>query len=215
MRGNDISMIFQEPMTSLNPVLTIGDQISEPLVQHQGVSRRNALREAVQMLRLVHIPEPERRVREYPHQLSGGMRQRVMIAMHELQEKLDTAVLLITHDMGVIAEHAERVVVMYAGRKVEEAPVLELFARPTHPYTRGLLASIPRLGSSTKSERPRLSEIEGIVPSLFNLPEGCSFAPRCPHATEQCRQAVPLLESIGPGHSVACWHRDGATGSGL
>lgn len=244
VRGNDISMIFQEPMTSLNPVLTIGDQISEPLIQHQGVSRREAVQEAVKMLRLVHIPEPERRIREYPHQLSGGMRQRVMIAMalscnpkvliadepttaldvtiqaqilelmRELQEKLDTAVLLITHDMGVIAEHAERVVVMYAGRKVEEAPVAELFARPTHPYTRGLLASIPRLGSSAQAKRERLSEIDGIVPSLFNLREGCSFAPRCLHSTQQCEQSFPPLESIGPGHTVACWHRDSTTGGG-
>ncbi len=240
VRGNEISMIFQEPMTSLNPVLTIGAQISEPLVLHQGRSKREALREAVEMLRLVHIPEPERRVREYPHQMSGGMRQRVMIAMalscnpkvliadepttaldvtiqaqilelmRELREKLGTAMLLITHDMGVIAEHAERVVVMYTGKKVEEAPVDELFANPTHPYTRGLLSSIPRVGSSLEDERMRLAEIEGIVPSLYALGEGCSFARRCPHASDRCREAAPPLEEVGPGHVAACWHADHA-----
>jgi oligopeptide/dipeptide ABC transporter ATP-binding protein len=237
IRGNRISMIFQEPMTSLNPLLTVGRQISEAIALHQGLSRREATDRAIDMLRRVHIPEPERRVHAYPHQLSGGMRQRVMIAMalscnpkvliadepttaldvtiqaqildliRELRDTLGTAIILITHDMGVVAENADRVVVMYAGRKVEEASVDDLFERPLHPYTRGLLDSIPSLDLVARAEpgRTRLNEIKGVVPSLFDLPQGCSFAPRCAFATDQCRTAFPELEQYRPGHWVACW----------
>jgi oligopeptide/dipeptide ABC transporter ATP-binding protein len=247
IRGNDISMIFQEPMTSLNPVFTVGHQISEAVVLHQKLSKRDALDKAVEMLRLVHIPEPERRVQEYPHQLSGGMRQRVMIAMalscnpqiliadepstaldvtiqaqildlmQELSEKLGTAIILITHDMGVIAENAERVVVMYAGKKVEEADAEELFSRPCHPYTEGLLGSIPRLDkvAETNTNRARLNEIEGVVPSLYNLPKGCTFADRCDYASDECHQAFPPLEEKRPGHWAACWHSDRVLGKGV
>ena len=238
IRGNEISMIFQEPMTSLNPVMTIGRQIAEVLLLHEKLSAAAARRKAVEMLRLVRIPEPEQRARDYPHQLSGGMRQRAMIAMAlacnpkvliadepttaldvtiqaqildiilELQRKLGTAVILITHDLGVVAETAQRVIVMYAGRKVEEAPVEELFARPLHPYTHGLLASIPRLGlmrGEIDHTGDRLQEIPGMVPALTNLPEGCAFAPRCPHALDRCRQQYPGYEQTRPGHWVACW----------
>jgi oligopeptide/dipeptide ABC transporter ATP-binding protein len=240
VRGNDISMIFQEPMSSLNPLLTIGRQISEAIVLHQGLSRRDAMARAVEMLRRVHIPEPERRAHAYPHQLSGGMRQRAMIAMalscnpklliadepttaldvtiqaqildlmRELQEVLGTAIILITHDMGVVAENADRVVVMYAGRKVEEASADDLFECPGHPYTKGLLGSLPNLevAARTTARRPRLAEIKGMVPPLFDLPQGCSFAPRCGFATEQCRAAYPPLDERRPGHWVACWHAD-------
>jgi oligopeptide/dipeptide ABC transporter ATP-binding protein len=238
IRGNRISMIFQEPMTSLNPLLTVGRQISEAIALHQGLSRREAMNRAIDMLRRVHIPEPERRVHAYPHQLSGGMRQRVMIAMalscnprvliadepttaldvtiqaqildliRELRDTLGTAIILITHDMGVVAENADRVVVMYAGRKVEEANVDDLFERPAHPYTRGLLDSIPSLDLAARAEagRARLNEIKGMVPSLLDLPKGCSFAPRCAFASSQCHTAFPKLEQYRPGHWVACWH---------
>jgi oligopeptide/dipeptide ABC transporter ATP-binding protein len=236
LRGNEISMIFQEPMTSLNPVMTVGRQIAETLMLHQNLSRRAAFERAVEMLKLVRIPEAERRIRQYPHELSGGMRQRVMIAMalscnpkiliadepttaldvtiqaqilqliQELKEKLGTAVILITHDLGVVAETAQRVVVMYAGRKVEEAPVGELFAAPLHPYTRGLMAAVPRLGSALDSERRRLAEIPGIVPSLRDAASGCSFAPRCTFASERCRADFPPTEQPRPGHTVACWN---------
>jgi peptide/nickel transport system ATP-binding protein len=238
VRGNDVSMIFQEPMTSLNPVLTIGYQIAEVIRRHQGLSRKDAHAKAVDMLTLVRIPEPARRAREYPHQLSGGMRQRAMIAMalscnpkviiadepttaldvtiqaqvleliRDLQRRLGTALLLITHDLGVVAETADNVIVMYAGRKVEEAPVRELFAHPRHPYTRGLLKSMPRLRSSlneTEDARPRLAEISGIVPLLTELPVGCSFAPRCPLAESACREKQPGYEQVGRDHWVACW----------
>jgi oligopeptide/dipeptide ABC transporter ATP-binding protein len=240
IRGNDISMIFQEPMTSLNPLLTVGRQISEAIALHRGLSRRDARDQAVEMLRRVHIPEPERRVDAYPHQLSGGMRQRVMIAMavscdpkvliadepttaldvtiqaqildlmRELQERLDTAIILITHDMGVVAENADRVVVMYAGRKVEEASAEALFERPGHPYTKGLLGSIPNLevAAHASTRRPRLNEIKGMVPSLADLPEGCTFAPRCAFATAECRAAYPPLLQHRTGHWIACWHAD-------
>jgi len=240
IRGNDISMIFQEPMTSLNPVLTVGDQISEAVMLHQGLPRRAAMKKAVEMLGLVQIPEAHRRAREYPHQMSGGMRQRAMIAMalscnpkvliadepttaldvtiqaqilhliRQLQDNLGTAIVLITHDMGVIAENAGRVLVMYAGKKVEEAAVDDLFSAPAHPYTDGLLGSIPQLDAAAKPEtdRMRLNEIKGMVPSLFDLPKGCVFEPRCPFATEQCRKAYPDLEEKRPGHWAACWHSD-------
>ena len=227
IRGDAISMIFQEPMTSLNPVLTIGRQIGEALVVHRGSSREQAAQRTVELLRLVRIPEPERRASQYPHELSGGMRQRVMIAMalaceprlliadepttaldvtiqaqilelmRELQRKTGTAIVLITHDLGVVAEMAERVVVMYAGRKVEEAPVAELFAHPRHPYTRGLLDSIPKLGAGSREaeagQRRRLAEIAGTVPSLSEPIVGCAFAPRCSYATPRCREDAPRI----------------------
>jgi oligopeptide/dipeptide ABC transporter ATP-binding protein len=240
IRGNEISMIFQEPMTSLNPLLTVGRQITEAITVHQGLPAREATDKTVEMLRRVSIPEPERRVHAYPHQLSGGMRQRVMIAMalscnpkvliadepttaldvtiqaqilelmRELQETFGTAIILITHDMGVVAENADRVVVMYAGRKVEEASARTLFEQPGHPYTRGLLDSIPKLDVAAHegARRTRLNEISGMVPSLRNLPQGCTFAPRCEFATDQCRVAYPPLLEHRPGHLIACWHAD-------
>ena len=241
IRGDALSMIFQEPMTSLNPVLTIGHQIAEVLTLHRGLGRDAATRRAVELLRLVHIPEPERRVAEYPHQLSGGMRQRVMIAMalaceprlliadepttaldvtiqaqilelmRELKARTGAAIVLITHDLGVVAEMAQRVVVMYAGRKVEEAPVNALFARPLHPYTRGLLDSIPKLGATRNGGSgggKRLSEISGTVPSLLEPIVGCAFAARCAYAAARCRSERPSLVEKAPGHSVACWESD-------
>jgi peptide/nickel transport system ATP-binding protein len=246
IRGNRISMIFQEPMTSLNPVLTIGSQIAEALRLHQNLSRKDAAEKAVEMLRLVKIPEPAQRAREYPHQLSGGMRQRAMIAMAvacnprvliadepttaldvtiqaqildlilELQSELGTAVILITHNLGVVAETAQRVIVMYAGRKVEEADVEALFEEPLHPYTHGLLASIPRLavisGRPANSDE-RLKEIPGMVPPLSNLPPGCTFAPRCAFADQRCRSQFPPYEQVKPAHWVACWHSERLYGS--
>jgi peptide/nickel transport system ATP-binding protein len=239
IRGNHISMIFQEPMTSLNPVMTIGRQICEALVLHQSMTQRQALARAIEMLQLVGIPEPKQRVKEYPHQLSGGMRQRAMIAMAlacspkvliadeptsaldvtiqaqilqliaKLQRELGTAVILITHDLGVVAETAERVIVMYAGRKVEEAAVDELFAGPLHPYTRGLMNSIPRLALMRREAGPaveRLAEIPGIVPALSNLPPGCTFAPRCALGDDTCRARYPAYEEKRPAHWAACWH---------
>ena len=240
IRGNEISMIFQEPMTSLNPVLTVGRQIGESIQLHQGATKKEALDKAVTALDLVGIPEAAQRAIEYPHQLSGGMRQRVMIAMAlscnprlliadepttaldvtiqaqilnlmvDLKERLGTAIILITHDLGVVAEMAQRVVVMYAGRKVEEAPVAQLFADPLHPYTVGLLGSIPRLNSSVATEgvSVRLQEIEGTVPSLRERIPGCAFAPRCHAATQQCREQLPVLEEKSIGHRVACWESD-------
>jgi peptide/nickel transport system ATP-binding protein len=235
VRGNEISMIFQEPMTSLNPVLTIGNQIAEALVLHRGMTRKEAMTRAMEMLTLVNIPEAARRIEQYPHQLSGGMRQRVMIAMalacnprlliadepttaldvtiqaqildlmRGLKEKTGAAIVLITHDLGVVAEMAQRVVVMYAGRKVEEAPVEELFAHPCHPYTEGLLKSIPRLEDAQALERARLAEIPGMVPSLKQTVPGCLFAPRCAYATARCHLEYPPLEQQAAGHFAACW----------
>ena len=239
IRGNQISMVFQEPMTSLNPVMTIGRQISEALILHQRMSNKAALNRAVEMLALVGIPEPKQRAKEYPHQLSGGMRQRAMIAMAlacnprvliadeptsaldvtiqaqileliaKLQRELGTAVILITHDLGVVAETAERVIVMYAGRKVEEAAVGELFARPLHPYTRGLMNSIPRLALMRREAgQQRLQEIPGIVPALSNLPQACTFAPRCAFADDMCRGQFPPYQEKRPDHWAACWHSE-------
>jgi peptide/nickel transport system ATP-binding protein len=234
IRGNEISMIFQEPMTSLNPVLTVGRQIGETLRLHQGLSAQAAEDRAVAMLDLVGIPESKRRVREYPHQLSGGMRQRVMIAialacnpklliadepttaldvtiqaqildlMRDLKRTVGAAIVIITHDLGVVAEVAERVIVMYAGRKVEEAEVGRLFRNPRHPYTQGLLGSMPKLGSSLTGTETRLQEIPGLVPSLKRKLDGCVFASRCAHATDLCRKVAPALEEKAPGHIAAC-----------
>jgi peptide/nickel transport system ATP-binding protein len=232
-------MIFQEPMTSLNPVLSVGRQIGETVQLHQGMNSRDAEQKAIEMLTLVGIPAPARRVREYPHQLSGGMRQRVMIAMalacnpklliadepttaldvtiqaqildlmRDLKTRLGSAIMLITHDLGVVAEMAERVVVMYAGRKVEEAPVGEIFARPLHPYTRGLLGSVPLLGSSLREGgRGKLAEIPGLVPSLREKIVGCPFAGRCAMATALCRERAPAFEAKAPGHQAACHYAD-------
>ncbi|HHY16726.1 MAG TPA: ABC transporter ATP-binding protein [Firmicutes bacterium] len=231
VRGNKISMIFQEPMTSLNPVLSVGFQIMEALELHQGLSTGDAMKKAVEMLRLVGIPEPERRVAEYPHQMSGGMRQRVMIAMAlacnprlliadepttaldvtiqaqildlmgRLQQDMGTAILLITHDMGVVAEMAERVIVMYAGQFVEEGDVESIFDHPLHPYTSGLLSSIPRVDVDSE----RLHVIPGAVPSPFEFPSGCRFHPRCNQSIQRCRDEEPQLFQIGPGRKVRCW----------
>jgi peptide/nickel transport system ATP-binding protein len=232
IRGNEIAIVFQEPMTSLNPVYPVGAQIAEVVREHEGVSRSAAFARAVEMLRLVHIPNAERRAHDYPHQFSGGMRQRVMIAMalscnpqlliadepttaldvtiqaqildllEEMKDRFGMAIMLITHAMGVVAETAQRVVVMYAGKVVEEAPVEELFARPRHPYTQGLIQAIPRLDRA--GERTRLAAIPGVVPSLADPPPGCRFAPRCGLATPACTAASPPLREVGAGHSVAC-----------
>jgi peptide/nickel transport system ATP-binding protein len=235
IRGNRISMIFQEPMTSLNPVMRIGDQITEAVCLHRKMSRKEASKQAVEMLRLVRIPEPERRAIEYPHQLSGGMRQRAMIAMAlacrpalliadepttaldvtiqaqilalvlELQKELGMGLILITHDLGVVAQTAQRVIVMYAGKKVEEADVETLFTQPRHPYTRGLMASIPTVPLPGAKTDARLVEIPGMVPSLTNLPAGCAFAPRCALAIARCREEYPPLQAFGANHLAACW----------
>lgn len=234
IRGKRIAMIFQEPMTSLNPVYTIGDQISEMFMLHEKRPRRESWERAVEMLRRVQIPAPERRVHEYPHQLSGGMRQRAMIAMAlacspeiliadepttaldvtiqaqildlmmKLREDFDTAIMMITHDLGVIAEISKRVVVMYAGKVVEEGGTPVVFEDPKHPYTRGLLKSIPKLGERASRGRRRLQEIAGIVPNLYELPAGCRFFPRCPEAMPVCRQKIPELIDRGGRHSVRC-----------
>jgi peptide/nickel transport system ATP-binding protein len=240
VRGNDVAMIFQEPMSSLNPVLTIGEQIAETLTTHRGMSWRMSLARAVELLSLVRIPDARQRIDEYPHQLSGGMRQRVMIAMalacepklliadepttaldvttqaqiirllQELQQRFGMAVVLITHDLGVVGQMAHRVVVMYAGCKVEEGPIQEIFAAPRHPYTVGLMRSRPRLGSSVNGlRRDRLLELPGHVPTLAELSsQGCLFAPRCVLATDKCRNETPPLLGRDSNHVAACWRSD-------
>jgi peptide/nickel transport system ATP-binding protein len=234
IRGREIAFVFQEPMTSLNPAFRVGDQIGEVLRRHLGMSRGDAQRRAVELLDLVRIPAPDRRVREYPHQLSGGMRQRVMIAMalacdpkvlvadepttaldvtiqagildlmRDIRARLGTAIVLITHNLGVVADLADRVLVMYAGRKVEEAPVDALFAQPQHPYTIGLLGAIPRAGAA--DQQGRLREIPGRVPSLTGPWTACAFADRCPRADDLTRSQVPELREVERGHAVACFH---------
>ncbi len=235
IRGNRISMIFQEPMTSLNPVFTIGNQIQETIKLHQGLSKRESLEKAIEMLRLVNIPSPERCVNQYPHELSGGMRQRAMIAMslacnpeiliadepttaldvtiqaqildllNKLKEELGMDIILITHNLGVIAETVNRVLVMYAGKIVEEAKTKTLFENPQHPYTGGLLKSIPRLGDKVRHGKVRLSEIPGVVPSLYEIPSGCKFSTRCPSVMDICKEKEPELKEIEKGHFSACW----------
>jgi len=235
VRGNKISMIFQEPMTSLNPVFTIGDQIAEAIILHQKLGRKEAWERAVEMLRLVQIPAPESRVHEFPHKLSGGMRQRAMIAMAlschprlliadepttaldvtiqaqildlmgKLKEEMGTSIILITHNLGLIAELAQRMIVMYAGKVVEETEVEELFDHPLHPYTQGLLQSTPWVGKKMETGRKQLQEIPGIVPSLFDLPQGCAFFPRCRQSISPCKEQQPDLLEIRPGHKVRCW----------
>jgi oligopeptide/dipeptide ABC transporter ATP-binding protein len=234
IRGNKISMIFQEPMTSLNPVMTVGDQIAESLVLHKNLSKREALREAARLLNDVSIPDAESRIRDYPHQLSGGMRQRVMIAiaiackpalliadepttaldvtiqaqilelLERLRKEYHLSILLITHALGVVAEVADRVIVMYAGKIVEEAPVLEIFAKPCHPYTVGLLDSIPKLNLD-HAKQTRLRTIEGTVPDLLHLPHGCTFYDRCKDKMEICTSKFPEYVWINPDHYVACY----------
>ncbi len=235
IRGNRISMIFQEPMTSLNPVFRVGYQISESLMIHQGLNKKDALEKSVEMLRLTGIPSPEKRVHDFPHQMSGGMRQRVMIAMAlccrpelliadepttaldvtiqaqildlmlELKEQMGTAIIMITHDLAVVAEVADRAVVMYCGKLVEESTVLELFDKPLHPYTKGLLKSIPHVNSTQE----KLYMIDGMVPPLTHLPAGCAFAPRCPEAQPRCHMERPMLREISPGRRVSCWLYEG------
>ena len=238
IRGNRVSMIFQEPMTSLNPVFTVGDQIAEMFVFHRGVGRKESRQRAVDMLAKVQIPSPAKRAGEYPHQLSGGMRQRAMIAialacdpeiliadepttaldvtiqaqildlMLKLKQDTGAAIIMITHDLGVIAETAQRVVVMYAGRVVEEASTTALFEAPLHPYTQGLLHSVPRMGQRARLGRERLTEISGVVPSLYALPDGCAFHPRCPEAEKICRREAPQLTDAGGGRRIRCWRRE-------
>ena len=235
IRGNRISMIFQEPMTSLNPVYTIGNQISEMFILHERNSKRAAWQRSIEMLMKVQIPAPEKRVHEYPHQLSGGMRQRAMIAMAlacnpeiliadepttaldvtiqaqildlmiQLKDDYDTAIIMITHDLGVIAEIAERILVMYAGKVVEEGKTSAIFEEPRHPYSQGLLRSIPKLGDRSQHGRQRLKEISGMVPSLYELTPGCSFFPRCSAAKGICKEKIPEFKDLGDGHQVRCW----------
>lgn len=235
IRGSRIAMIFQEPMTSLNPVFTVGNQIAEMFMLHKKMNKKNALEASIEMLDRVQIPAPRKRVGDYPHQLSGGMRQRVMIAMamacdpelliadepttaldvtvqaqildlmNKLKDEMGTAIQLITHDLGVIAEMSDRIVVMYAGCVVEEAETVELFQNTLHPYTEGLLQSIPVLGSRSKGLQKRLTEIKGMVPSLYDIPQGCAFRERCPQAMEICKNQTPDLIKINDKHAVRCW----------
>ena len=235
IRGNRISMIFQEPMTSLNPVFTVGDQLAEMYVFHRKDSKKVAWEKAIEMLRMVQIPAPHKRVEEYPHQLSGGMRQRIMIAMAlalnpeiliadepttaldvtiqaqilelmlTLKETYNAAIILITHDLGVIAEVAQNIAVMYAGKIVEQGPTNTIFKETFHPYTKGLLKSIPKLGERARLGRRRLTEIKGMVPSLYDLPRGCSFYPRCPERMDVCNEKMPELTSLSERHRVRCW----------
>jgi peptide/nickel transport system ATP-binding protein len=233
VRAREIAMVFQEPMTSLNPVYSIGDQLAEVIELHEKIGRRAAFARAVEMLKLVRIPQPDKRAKDYPHHFSGGMRQRVMIAMAlscnpklliadepttaldvtiqaqildlitDLKDRLGMAVMLITHAMGVVAETAQRVAVMYAGQVIEEAPVMELFRSPRHPYTQGLIKSIPRVDHSAAGKE-RLPAIAGVVPSLISPPPGCRFAPRCPYVMPECTAATPELRVAAPHHKVAC-----------
>lgn len=239
IRGNEISMIFQEPMTSLNPMMTVGDQVAEPLWHHQNISKREATDLACKMLELVRLPDAERWLRRYPHEMSGGMRQRVMIALalacrpkvliadepttaldvtlqaeileiiKDMQNELGTAVIMITHDLGVVAETADQVVVMYAGRQVEVASVTELFAHPRHPYTLGLMNAVPNIARIAEQGETltRLEEIQGVVPALNNLPPGCAFAGRCPRAKDICHTTKPELAKARADHWVACWNQ--------
>jgi oligopeptide/dipeptide ABC transporter ATP-binding protein len=232
IRGNRIAMVFQEPMTSLNPVLTIGRQLTETLELHQGMNKTEARERAAELLRIVGISDSERRLKDYPHQFSGGMRQRVMIAMalscnprliiadepttaldvtiqaqilelmQELAGEFGTAMVIITHNLGVVARYARRVVVMYAGKIIETGSALDIYHNSKHPYTLGLLGSVPRLDAV---EREKLEAIEGLPPDLIDLPPGCSFAPRCRFAYERCSQETPVLERVGDGHESACW----------
>ncbi|ESX10618.1 peptide ABC transporter ATP-binding protein [Mesorhizobium sp. LSJC255A00] len=240
IRGDQIAMIFQEPMTSLNPVYTVGHQIAEAVQIHTKASRSVAMLKAEEMLRLVRIADPERRINNYPHEMSGGMRQRAMIAMAlacspelliadepttaldvtiqaqilrlivDLKERTGTAVMFITHDLGVVAETCQRVIVMYAGRIVEQANVIDMFARPAHPYTQGLMRSVP---DPRRGRQRRLPEISGIVPSLREPIVGCSFAPRCPFAIDICREKTPVLRDVGSSHAAACWRAEEVMGA--
>ena len=240
IRGNEITMIFQEPMTALNPILTCGDQIAEVLIIHKGYTKKEAHHEALQLLKLVGVPSPEQKLREYPHQLSGGLRQRIVIAMalackpnlliadepttaldatiqaqilelkKELKKEINAGVILISHDLGIVAETCDRVIVMYTGQVVEEAAVGEIFIFPSHPYTLGLLKSIPRI----TPQKLRLNAIEGVVPNPTDMPKGCAFCPRCSFADEKCENERPVLCELKPGHWVRCWHHEKVLGSG-
>lgn len=235
IRGNKISMIFQEPMTSLNPVYTIGNQISESFIKHRGLNKKEALEQSVEMLKLVGIAEPEKRVFDYPHRLSGGMRQRVMIAMAlscrpklliadepttaldvtiqaqildtmlQLKEKIGMAIILITHNLGLIAETARRVIVMYAGQIIEVGSVVGIFKNPLHPYTQGLLMAVPCIGTKSKCGKRSLKEIPGMVPSLLNLPKGCLFSPRCSASQSLCETEPPPVTLVEESHVARCW----------
>jgi len=238
LRGREISMIFQEPMNSLNPVLKVGDQVAESIRLHQGLSKKDSLERALEMLRLVGMPSAEERLKNYPHQMSGGMRQRVMIAMalscnprlmladepttaldvtiqaqiidliNTTKEKVGTSVILITHDLGVIAEAAQYAAVMYAGKVVEYCSVSDLFSKPLHPYTEGLMESTPNIGDIPDDKEKRLNVIPGTVPNLYSLPEGCSFQERCPYVMEICKKREPELKEKFPGHQVRCWKQE-------